>query len=66
MSEQRKPSVPDRYLEIPTAGRNVAALVSIVSALVRHRELVRVSVYHDDGCAALGGCSMRGCTCERS
>jgi hypothetical protein len=31
---------------------------------VRRRELVRVSIYHDDGCAALAGRSMQACTCE--
>jgi hypothetical protein len=57
-------SVPDLYLEIPTAGRNIEALVSTVSVLVKRRELVRAGVYPDDGCPALGSHSMRGCTCE--
>jgi hypothetical protein len=63
VSEHRR-RVTDLYLEIPTAGHNVAALVSTVSTVVRRRELVRVSVYDDDGCAALGGRSMRRSTCE--
>ena len=63
MTKQRR-RVPDLYVEIPTSGHNVDSLVASVSALVRRRELVRVSIYHDDGCAALAGRSMQACTCE--
>jgi hypothetical protein len=57
--------VPDVYVEIPTAGRNVEALASTIGQFVKGGHLVRSVIYHDADCPCTqSGRPMSTCTCE--